>query len=581
MWRLIILTLVVVILSSVAFAAFLALLFLLYKQLPDSELVKWLFSALPNALAEAFILGAVGVVLVETFRYRGRIDVLYHDLESAIAQGNQEEVEAIHSNYRGILHEYPLAQSKKFEELYQRACKGLSLSHEANIDWDNANLKSALSKLRSACDQIPNCRPLNERYELINGLLSADSTRVLQSLKACSGQSPSWLLNALMQLARSSNEFPKLVKKDQSLESEVGGMLREIEQSRITTGEKETARYLFQVLLSQRQPLPRHAPQTDLERWLDVIGYDFARSMALIGRAEDEPETDYPLFYIGGWPDVIRVAEHSVVIGESGCGKTMLSRMLRRECTSASKHLFVRWISCIELVEEQQELPVSKVISSLIQDVNSALEQDERWGELSRGQELFLKKEPEKPTWRQVLRDLKDDLKSKGIEAIFIGIDGLDHYPETWHHRDRVHALLTALLRPEVLEDNQPWFVKLFISPRLYQQIKSILQPAEVFKLLHLDWNEENLKALIQQRLRYMQRETLSLATPSLQEIADARLERSILEQAKSPGRLVMILRALMTHRAEKWATSGCRDDELNIRYEDWEEIKGRTGIKM
>lgn len=327
-------------------------------------------------------------------------------------------------------------------------------------------------------------------------------------------------------------------------------------------------RYLLNSVLAS-PPTPRANPEAPIEHWLGQHGFDFNRAhVALSGRAEDEPEVAYSSFYIGGWVDIVAKPEQSVVIADSGHGKTMLLRMLKRRCTHNSKRLFVQWKRCIELMEEQRELAVSNVVVSLIEDVKSTLEQDSRWS----GQAQ--KFEVSKSSWRQNLAALKDGLKSASIESIFVGLDNLDHYPETQRYPDRVRDLITALFRPEVLQENQSWFLKLFVSPRLFEQVRSSVPQVGILQPVPVNWGREGLKDVLQQRLQYMQKEGQSLAPSSLEQFADARLEALLLEEAHSPRDVVVLLRALMTCRAEKWEQSERRDDELDIKYEDWLDVQ-------
>lgn len=516
------------------------------------------------------LLGTLAIWISERMKWQEKLDGIRQELEEAHRDKHWEKMTRLWERYSELRNKNPEARDKGIEERLADGMYTQAIKVEKTEEWGRV-----LGQLQTIPELVRDHNEAKRLKELLEKKPQEFDGADLECLEKLSPLQARSLMMYLLSINR------RTIPKDLVMQERLCKIVQQ-ESSDSSKTDDENKRYLLSIL---RSPSSQAIPETPLDHWLEQHGFDFSKArMVLSGRAEDEPETDSPRLYAARSGAMVEPAqsieiltkpEHNVVIGEDGHGKTMLCRMLQRKSDPASKRVFVRWTKCIELVEEQPSLVPSQIIFSLIQEVKSTLAQDERWQAQVQAAVPSLKSDGLLSAWRDELAILKRALRGSDIDTVFIGLDSLEHYPETWRNPERLHSLVTAILRPEVLQDNQPWYVKLFISPRLYEQMLVVLQHSIAFHAVPIEWSREGLRTVLQERLRYLRKESQSLAEPSLQEIADPRIEALLLEKACSPRDVVRLLHALMSCRAAKWEQAGRKDEDLDITYEDWQKVAG------
>jgi hypothetical protein len=517
------------------------------------------------------LLGTLAIWISERMKWQEKLDGLRQELEEAHRYKHWEKMTRISERYSELRNKNPEARDKNIEKRLACGMYIQAIKVEKTEEWDGVlgQLQTILALVRDHNEAKQLERLLKKEPQEFDGE-DLECLEKLPPLQACS---------LIMYLLGHKNR--RTIPKDSALKEWLLKIVQKESGEPSKTDENKS--YLLSILGA---PPSQATPEIPLDYWLEQHGFDFSKACrVLTGRVEDEPETDSPILYAAGWSgamveptqsiEMIAKPEHSIMIGNDGHGKTMLYRMLQRKSDPALKRAFVRWTKCVELLEEHQVFAVSQIIFSLIQEVRSTLVQDERWKVQVQAAGLSSKSDSSASSWRNELAALKKVLGAGGIDAVFIGLDGLEHYPETWRNSERLNMPITAILRPEVLQDHQPWFVKLFVSPRLYEQMHDALQHSIAFHAVPIKWDREGLRAVLQERLRYLRKESQSRAEPALQEIADPQIENLLLEKARSPRDVVRLLHALMSHRAAKWDQSGRKEEDLDITLADWLEVQG------
>ncbi len=387
----------------------------------------------------------------------------------------------------------------EIQELLANAYCELALRAQTTTEWEESY--TWLSKAKAIQPEHP---LTNLVLDFPNNLISDKTENVLRGIQALEQLHDFSLPGFLIHHATAIQHAHPAIRR---------ALLQRIEIASVNERSIPLKNYVIHIVLEKPQNLSDAAYNKLLSDYL-FDNPEMVRQV-LDGRAEAEPQNlfaydpehpDKSSYCLRKSVSLLAEMRHTVVKGDDGAGKTTLLRLLLEESRlrlederQPQKYLCVHWTSAIPWLEEKREVLVSDVVLSLMQDIQVALPNDLYLALQDLGKET-----DEPKPWRAKLARLKAMLWSNGIRAIFICLDGLDHYPEVRRDKRRLMELLTVLLRPEIEMDGQPWFVKLFVSPMLFSELQSAFRGTDHFREILLAWEPRDLKEVFEGRLKYL-----------------------------------------------------------------------------
>ncbi len=361
-----------------------------------------------------------------------------------------------------------------------------------------------------------NLDPKNEKVKMLlefaENVRSSDKSKYNNAL-TCIQELPSKLWVSFMRFHRESIHFGVVNNSQLKLELE----------KTIRANVPEHEDYFLYALLNLLPPLDPETLKFFTARKIDKENY---RDGALAGRAELElakiphfdasqitcvPKKGEPpsLSCVTDFVERALQPRHLLIVGNQGDGKTFLNRQLEywtRKFDPTWIH--VNWRSLIPLLEENQ-ISVPVTLKSFVQDLGSTLQQQERFREI-----VQVMNWKGMSDWRVPLQEMKELLRAKGIQGLYVAIDNLDKYPEFRGDAQFLMVLASRLLRPEIVEESPPCYLRLFIEPITHQQLDLGKTPWSLFETLHLKWGKEQKREILKLRVQAIE----DIGTPIISE---------------------------------------------------------------
>lgn len=464
----------------------------------QKEYLVYAIGQLADWTWRVILLGSFVVVVYERIK---RHDTLDSKREAILTQVRQVRLTR---NWKQLddLYQELIALGSEAES--RELCREMAAAfHERATDPNHANWDAAYRPISDNgwLEIAAKLDPTNEKAKLFlsfrKNITSNTQEHCAQAVN-CIKEIPPELLMSFMSYHAKSIHFGS------ELNAELKRELDEIIHSK----KPEHEDYLLYAILKRPLPLSRETKEF-LER--RKIDQELFREGALDGRAEQE-SGDFAQFDLSqivctketkpkwdlGVVDFIEPAlqcKHLFVLGEPGDGKTFLNRQLEHFALKIDpRWIVVGWSAFLPLLEEKQ-MTVHLILKSFVRDLRTTLAKDKRFQELVR-----LKKGDDLADWREQVLELKEMLRAKSIAGIFVTIDNLDKYPEFRRENRNLILLVTSLIRPEIVEEAPPCYLRLYMEPASYRFLDPGSSPWSLMEPIRLTWNVEQKKKILKHR---------------------------------------------------------------------------------